>query len=347
MLAALGVVVAVLSGCGGAQPAGSAAASGKAPAGVSAPASLGPEKAKLSVALPSDTGGTIPTRVGQDGGYFAKYGLEVDVQIVAAATAAQGLTSGSIDIYHGGTTPISASLAGADLIYFASPVDRSTLMLVAKRGISTFEQLRGKTVGTTTPGAFGELAMRATAKKYGMEIGKDVTLVYHPHSTASLASFLTGNTDALIAPVTYSSQALAKGATLVVDYYKEGLRIVGPALSSRRAFYKQNPTTIRAFLMGYLDALKRSIDDPAFTKATLGKYAKVTDQAQLDGDYEDGLKIWNRDIRVQPVAIQNALDGLGTPEAKAADVNRFYDNAIVDQVMRDYGAKLFPSDAKS
>jgi len=289
----------------------------------------------------------MPTRVAQDAGYFAKFGLTVNVNIVSAATAAQALTSGSVDLYLGGTTPISADLGGADLIYFAAPVDRSNLELIGQKGITQFEQLRGKSVGTTTPGAFGEVAMKATAKKYGMEIPKDIKLLYHPSSSASLTTFLSNNSDGLIAPPPFSTQATDKGYPVIVDFYKEGFKIVGPALSTRRDFYEKNPNTLKAFLMGYLDALKRAIDDPTYFKSVESKYAKITDQALLDSDYQDALRTWNKDLRVDPASIQVVLDTSDSPQAKSFDVKRLYDNTVVDQVMRDYGAKLFPNDVKA
>lgn len=289
----------------------------------------------------------MPTRIGQDGGYFAKYGLDVAVDIVSASTAAQALTSGSVDLYHGGTTPVSADLGGADLIYIAAPVDRSELVLIGHPGVTSFEQLKGKSVATTTPGAFGEIAMRVTAKKYGLEVGKDIKLLYHPSSSASSTTFTSGGADALIAPPPFSTQAVNAGNPVILDFYEANFKIVGPALSASRDFYTKNPNTIKAFLMGYLDALKRSTEDPTFFKATESKYAKITDQALLDSEYADGLRIWNKDLRVDPASIQVVLDGLGTPEAQSADVKRFYDNTVVDRVMRDYGAKLFPSDVKA
>jgi NitT/TauT family transport system substrate-binding protein len=331
-----------------AKPAGSAAAkpSPTASASAGAAAAAKPEKAAITVALPSDTAGTMPTRVGQDGGYFTKYGLTVNIDVVSASAAAQALTAGSVNMYQGGTTSINADLGGADLIYFAAPVDRSNLVLIGQKGITSFDQLRGKSVATTSPGAFGEIAMKKTAKEHGMEVPKDIKLLYHPNSSASLTTFISGGADALIAPPPFSTQALDKGYPTVVDFYKEGLKIVGPALSSSRAFYQQNPNTVKAFLMGYLDALKRSLDDPAFFKATESKYAKITDQALLDSDYQDGMRTWNKDLRVDPASIQVVLDALGTPEAQSADVKRFYDNAVVDQVMREYGVKVFPNDVK-
>ena len=379
-LAAIGLAV-TLTACGGvAAPSGSpsAATAAKPPASVAAsaaaakpPASAGasaaaakpsaaasaaagaasapavkPEKSAITVALPSDTASTMPMRVALDAGYFTKYGLTVKFDVVSAATAAAALTSGSADMYEGGTTSIAADLAGADLIYFAAPVDRSNRLLIGQKGITTFQQLKGKSVATTTPGAFGEIAMKKTARQYGMEVPKDIKLLYHPSSSASLTTFVSGQADGLIAPPPFSTRATDKGYPVIVDFYKEGLKIVGPALSSSRNFYQQNPNTVKAFLMGYLDALKRSLDDKTFFQATESKYAKISDQALLDSDYADAQRVWNKDLRVDPAAIQVVLDALGTPQAQAMDVKKLYDNTVVDQVMRAYGVKVFPNDVK-
>ncbi|HVA24443.1 MAG TPA: ABC transporter substrate-binding protein [Chloroflexota bacterium] len=349
------VMLGLLAACGsnspaaGGQPSSSAsavtrAASAKPASGATAEPK--PEKAKLTLALPADDASAVPIRIAQDLGYFSKHGLEVDASIVSASTAAQALASGSVDMYQGGTTPIVADLAGADLIYVAATVDKSTLTLIGAKGITTFGQLRGKSVATTSPGAFGEIALRLSAKKYGLEIGKDIKLLYHPHSTASLTTFLSGQADAFIGPTPYNTIAENKGYPVIIDYFKEGLRIPGPALSTSRAFYAKNPNAIRAYLMGYLDGLRKTIDDPALAKQTESKHTKVTDATVLDSDYKVNLQTWNKDLRIDPKSIQNVLDGLGTPQAQAADPKRFYDNTVAAAVTRDYAAKLFPSDVK-
>ena len=134
---------------------------------------------------------------------------------------------------------------------------------------------------------------------------------------------------------------------MIIDYFKEGLRIPGPALSTSRAFYAKNPNAIQAYLMGYLDGLRRTVDDPALAKQTVSKHTQVTDASVLDSDYKVNLQTWNKDLRIDPKSIQNVLDGLGTPQAQAADVKKFYDNAVADVVTREYAAKLFPNDVKS
>src|SRR5438034_7587538 len=93
---------------------------------------------------------------------------------------------------------IAASLAGADIIYVAAAVDRNSLILFGQKGITSFENLRGKSIATTFPGAFGEIAVRMTARKRGMEVGKDLRLLYHRSPPEALSTFFVGNADALI-----------------------------------------------------------------------------------------------------------------------------------------------------
>src|SRR5207248_7725559 len=130
-------------------------------------------KSHLEVGIAAPAGsGYMVLRVAADGGYFAKHGLDVTVNQLSAATATTALISGQADIYQGGATAIGARLAGADVIYIAATVDKNDQMLIGQKGITTWEQLKGKSVATTSPGAFGEIAMRKTAKERGLEIEK-------------------------------------------------------------------------------------------------------------------------------------------------------------------------------
>jgi NitT/TauT family transport system substrate-binding protein len=333
----------LLSGCGGSPGVASSPAASLAAKPSAAAAAGAPEKKHMEVASPVDTAGTMPMRIAQDAGYFANHGLDVTVNTVSASVAAQGLTAGSFDLYQGGTTPMTADLAGADLVYVATGVDRSRLAIVAKQGINTFQDLKGKTLAMTSPGAFEDIAIRLTAKQYGIDVDKDFKQLHHPSSTASLPTFLAGNADAIVTSPPYSTTAIEQGhGHVVLDYYQQGLKLPGPAQSTGRAFAAKNPNTVKAYLMGYLDGVKRLYDDPAYAKSVEGKYAKITDQAVLDSIYDDATKIVNKDMRVDPAGIKNVLDGLGTPEAGAADPKRFYDNTLIDAVTRDYAVKLFP-----
>src|SRR5262249_51827685 len=132
-------VPAVAPGAGPAVPA--AVAAGPAPG---AP----PEKAALNVAVAAVGTLSLPLQVAIDAGYFQHHGLTVDMSVVAASVAVQGLIAGGIDIYQGGAAAIAGHLGGADIIYVGAAVDRNSLILFGERGLTTFPQFRGKTIAT-------------------------------------------------------------------------------------------------------------------------------------------------------------------------------------------------------
>ena len=148
-----------------------------------------PEKKSLEIAVAAFAHTTMPLLIAHEAGYFAKYGLGVNISAVSAGVAVQGLISNRIDIYQGGSAAVMATLGGADIIYVAAGVDKSSLMLFGQKGVTSFDVLRGKTVATTSPGAFGEIAMRGTARKYGMEIPKDIKLMFHGTPAQAYSTF--------------------------------------------------------------------------------------------------------------------------------------------------------------
>jgi len=240
------------------------AAAGQIPSHAAPGPDLKPEKNVLEVAIAAYGSLYLPLLVAHEAGYFSKRGVNLNISQVSATASAQALISGKVDIYQGGASLIHANVGGSDLIYIAAAVDRSALILFGQKGLTTFESLRGKSVATTSVGAFGEVAIRKTAKERGMEVGKDIKLLYHRGPPEAAGTFLSGNADGLIVGPPESERARSKGFPVIIDYYERGLRIVGPGTGVARFFMQKTPNTLKVFLMGYLDGLKRTLDDPAF-----------------------------------------------------------------------------------
>ena len=350
----------LLAGCGGtaapasvapASPASAGASPAAAKPAVSASAAAAaagqpkPEKAKITVARSAPGGTFIPILIASDAGYFTNHGLDVTLDMIAPPVANAGLASGSVDIYEGATSVVTAILGGADLLYVAAPVDRNNQVLIGKPGLTTFTALKGKSISTTSAGAFGDIAARWSAKKFNMQANKDFKLVYNPQADGALAEFKQGQTDATLIPPPYSDQAKAGGNPVIVDYYAEDFRVVGPGTAVSRSFFQKNPNTIKAFLMAYYDGLKRAIDDPAYAKQIDVKYSKL-DAALVDPDYQQASKQWNKDLTVNPASIQVVLDATDDPKAKTAKAQDMYDNSLISAVNADYGKQLFPNDIK-
>jgi ABC-type nitrate/sulfonate/bicarbonate transport system substrate-binding protein len=277
-------------------------------------AEVKPERNRLEVAIAAYGPLYLPLLVAHEAGYFSKRGVNLNITMLSATASAQALLSGTVDIYQGGTATIHANVAGSDLIYIAASVDRSTLVLFGQKGLTTFEGLRGKSVATTSVGAFGEIAMRKSAKERGMEVGKDVKLLYHKGPPEAISTFLLGNADGLIVTPPQSEVARSKGFPVIIDYFEQGFRVIGPGTGLARSFVQKNPNTLKIFLMGYLDGVKRAIDDPAFAMKINSQYTKITDTKLLEESQQEGVKVWNKDMTVDPAAIKPGFRSRGFKE---------------------------------
>ena len=102
-------------------------------------------------------------------------------------------------------------------------------------------------MATTSVGAFGEIAMRKTAKERGMEIGKDIKLLYHKGPADALSTFLVGNADGLIVTPPQTEMARGKGFPVIIDYYEKGLKSSDPAPALRALSCKKIPTRLKFF----------------------------------------------------------------------------------------------------
>jgi hypothetical protein len=98
--------------------------------------------------------------------------------------------------------------------------------------------------------------------------------------------------------------------------------------------------------MGYLDGVKRSLEDPAYAKSVLAQSSKLTDQKLIEDSYREGVKVWNKDMTVDPDAIKLVLEQSTVAKTAELDLKRFYDNTLIREVNRDYASKLFPGQVK-
>ena len=98
--------------------------------------------------------------------------------------------------------------------------------------------------------------------------------------------------------------------------------------------------------MGYLDGVKRCFDDPPYAHKILAQSSKITDTKLLEESYQEGVKVWNKDMTVDPEAIRIVLEQSTVPKAAELDPKRFYDNTLIREVNRDYASKLFPGQVK-
>src|SRR5437867_2984346 len=134
---------------------------------------------KLKAAYSAESSWSLATWVAYDGGFFKKYGLDVDLVLIrSAATITAALLAGEAPMIQlGGNGTIQAALQGADCVNVLTLVPIIPQSLVVTPDIKTADDLKGKRFGVSRFGALSDLVVRRYLRKFGLDPGKDVTIV--------------------------------------------------------------------------------------------------------------------------------------------------------------------------
>src|SRR5438445_9349480 len=195
----------------------------------------------LNVSYASVTGSRIPLWIAKDAGLFERYGLQVNLIVIAAGTAAIGaLASGDVEILGapGSTTMVSAA-KGLPLAIIGT-FGPSAWKLAAHPSITSVQELRGKTVGISRPGTTIEFATRRALVKLGFTPGKDVQILATglAESNKRVMVMHQGKIDATLVSPDNLFEAEQKGLKLSIlaDLKELGIYTTASDLSAKRDF---------------------------------------------------------------------------------------------------------------
>jgi NitT/TauT family transport system substrate-binding protein len=256
-------------------------------------ASVGAEKAspglqRVNVAYSSISGNNAPLWVTQEKGFFRKYGLDVQaILIESGTTAVQSLLSGEIAFAHmAGAAVMQSNLRGADAVMIAGVVNTLVFQLYTDKSISRPDQLRGKAVGVTRFGSSTDFAMRYALERYGLEPGKDVTILQLGNVPAILAALEAGKLQgAMLSPPT-TLRAKKAGFPVLADLQMLGLEYQHTGIATTRSLIKSKPELVRDFMRAYVEGIHYAKTHRKESLEILAKYLRTDDKDVLEETYE-------------------------------------------------------------
>ena len=138
----------------------------------------------------------LPLWVAREQGFFTKYGVPAEtIFIRQAPTLVAALTSGDIQIgYTGGTAVLGAAASGSDLKILAAFTNRVTYDVVARKGIKTPEDLRGKIFGVQSIGGTVWMGAILALEQFGLDPNRDKISLIAAGDQSVLAQALVAGT---------------------------------------------------------------------------------------------------------------------------------------------------------
>jgi NitT/TauT family transport system substrate-binding protein len=291
-------------GAAAASPALSPAASAASPASPSPQVSVSPvvQAAASPVAAASAPGGAptrlavaysnlitdnLPLWTARDMGIFDRSGLDVDLQYIASTNAMAALLAGQVQVASTGGSEVINSIAnGADLVVVATLNPVYAVFLETRPEIKTAEDLKGKTIAITNPGASFDVATRVLLQHEGIDPDRDVTFIKTGSVANVTAALVSGNVDAGLANVPDTIKIEAAGLHPLFDMSKLGLPGSTVVLVLQRAYVDQQRAAVQRFVDDVVEALAREKHDQPGSVRLLEKYLQTQDQRGMEAAFD-------------------------------------------------------------
>jgi NitT/TauT family transport system substrate-binding protein len=148
--------------------------------------------------------------VAQEQGFYREQGLDADLQLAAANAILAALTAGELDYTAGLPGGIRLALRGGP-VKVVSVATLQGFTLLTRPEVTAPEQLRGKPVAISSPGAIGEQAMRRALAHLGLDPQHDVTGIAMGDPAVQWQALQAGAVEAAALTLPYSVLAERDG----------------------------------------------------------------------------------------------------------------------------------------
>jgi NitT/TauT family transport system substrate-binding protein len=213
------------------------------------------------IVIPKGDAGYI--MMAQEQGFYQEHGAEVEVvELEGAVQLAQGLLAGELDSAELSPDPIyEAALRGADLKIIGSTIPGMAYALYSSEEIGGLEELPGRTLGTSAPGALPDVIARAMLRESGID-PESVQLTNAGSDADRWQALLGGQIDAVANSAEYVPETeeddrvkvLAQAWEVVPQYPRFMIVANNDALEER-------PEAAVGFLAGTMDGISYALEN--------------------------------------------------------------------------------------
>lgn len=292
------------------------------------------QRTKLSAAYSAESSWSLATWVAYDGGFFKKYGLDVDLVLIrSAATITAAMLAGEAPMIQlGGNGPIQAAVQGADTVNVLTLVPLIPQSLVVTPDIKTAEDLKGKRFGVSRFGALSDLVIRRYLRKFGLDPAKDVTIVQIGGIPEQLAAMKAGAISGGSMSPPVLTAAKKAGFKELADFESLNYKYPATVIATTKSFIQRQRPTALNFLRGEIEGIHAIKTQKNFAINVLKKYMRISDPEILEEGYQYSLRF----IQPRPFPTleetKAVLDELKRPEAKPEN---FVDLSLMQELEKE------------
>lgn len=292
---------------------------------------------KVRVALGSISVNTSVIPVGHQYGIFAKHGVDLEpIYMGGGMNSLAAVTSNSVQFLSAGSTAtISARLGGVDIVMLTVQSNKLDYSVFTAPEIKSPQDLKGKIVTGTRPGASADSALRLYLRRAGLVPDKDVIFISVGDSQQGRLNALhRGSVSATVLAPPFSDMAKQFGLRELADLRKSDIEYAGSSIAGMAAYIKTHPQAVENFLKGYIESLHFFRTQKEKTLAGIMKFLKMNDRGRAEEGYEYYVDLMPQMPYPSPQGIRAVLQFLAPKQPKAATASpeEFYDSGVLKKI---------------
>lgn len=296
----------------------------------------------------------LPLWVAKEQGFFVKYGVPTDtIFIRQAPTLVAALTSGDIQVgYTGGTAVLGSAASGSDLKILAAFTNRVTYDVVARKGIKSPEDLRGKIFGVQSIGGTVWMGAILALEHFGLDPNRDkISLIAAGDQSVLAQALMTGTIDVTVLDGVMSRTLRENGYPILAELGKLNIPISSVGIVAKGSLIQKNPQMYENILRALLESEAFIFGPANKTRAMtiLKRYLRINDQEAEEG-YKDVITGLDRKPYASLDGLRNVqrLMRLRNPAVDKVKVEDLVDDrfmkkldqsGFIDEMYAKYGAK--------
>lgn len=283
------------------------------------------------------SGYQVPLWLGVDLGLFKKYGLNLEpILFRGGAESANALTGGEIQFDVVAPQPhIAADLSGADIIIIGTYFNKHTYSVVARPGIRSPQELRGKKIGVLSVVGLNQIVVATALRHWGID-EKSIMLVRSGGSRDRFTALQNGLIDATVLTGAFVDRAKAAGMPVLLDLGDLEDSFATVSLMTSKTFQNTKRSVVRGFLQGIGEAIYILKNDPPLGQKSLSKWMRTQDKALLESAYRSYAPRISFPPYTELSGVQVAVDDLANSraDAKGKKAQEFVNEDILRELDR-------------
>ena len=305
-----------------------------------APAEAQPLR-KITINYPTRSGASWPLFLAKEGGYYRKYGLDVELVFAGHPGGIAMVVSGEAQMSsYNLESVMQASVRDAPFTIVGSSVNRAFFVLMSRADIASVKDLKGKRVAVSQIGDPPYNYASAYLKKFGLQ-PRDVDWVaVGTDANGRAAALAAGRADAtLLTPPAYFKLEEA-GFRSLGNLADHDDIFASTTYLLRKSTIAESPKLPELLIKAHAEAIKRFYDDKGFAVRAYQVYDKQN-TADVERFYEGYAKanLLERIPYVLSGALRSVIDQQADPrmaaQMKAFDFHKIIDNGIVGRLVKE------------